>query len=236
MRGDLDYQVGTLYTFALTGENKIRDYIIQSINPKGNGYVNIKLINYDPDIYGPDTEAPPDPPEGTDPNEPGTSTIVLDSVPSGTDIPTHDVFIEIAAAETLAFSAAPTGTYEADDNTGPAIQTFLVDKDGTWSVTGFGDTFDTDSGDYRPGTTGNDIDNYEIKITSAPSGSGQVNALGGIILDSFVPLTGGQGIRVFDTSSGVTESDITVEIREISTPANTTGVASFTLDCDGAMT
>jgi len=236
VRGDLDYQIGTLYTFALTGEKKIRDYIVQSITPKNNGYVTIKLMNYDPAVYAPDTEVPPSPPDGTDPSEPGSGIIVLDPVPSGTDIPLHNVFVEVAAAETLAFVAAPTGTYEADGIAGHAQQTFTVDKAGNWDVIGFGDvSFDTDSGAYRPGVTGNDLDNYEIRMTAANTGSGTVIALGGIILNTFVPLTGGQGIEVTDNALGVTTSSITVEIREIATPANTTGVASFTFDCNGGI-
>ena len=236
IRGDLTYQIGTLYTFALTGEQKIKDYVIQSITPKDNGYVTLKLTNYDPDVYAPDTEAPPDPPEGTDPTEPGTTIIVLDSVQSGTEIPLHDVFIEVAAAETLTWTAAPTGTYEADDSgAGIARQRFFVDVAGNWDVDGLGDGgFDTASGVYRPGVTGNDPDNYEIRITASTSGSGIVTTLGGVILGVWKQIVGGEGISVVDTTSGTTISSITVEIREIATPANTTGVTSFTFDCDGS--
>jgi len=59
VRGDLNYQVGTLYTFALTGEERIKDYVLQKRSPKANGYVTLELLNYDPNVYGPDTETPP---------------------------------------------------------------------------------------------------------------------------------------------------------------------------------
>jgi len=232
IRGDLDYQIGTLYVFTLPSTT-IKDYVIQSISPKDNGYVTLKLTNYDPLVYGPDTEIPPAPPDDVDPGEPGSSTIVLDPVPSGTEVPIHNVFIEIAATETLAWDLEPTGTYEATNFGGPGILTFIVTSSGLWSVTGEGITVDTDNGDYRPGVTGNDPDNYEVKITATGSGSGTINALGGIILGTFVPLTGGQGLKVTDTTSAETIATVTVEVREIATPANTTGVASFILECDG---
>ena len=59
VRGNLGYQVGTLYTFALTGEERIRDYILQKRSPKSDNYVTLELLNYDPAVYGPDTEVPP---------------------------------------------------------------------------------------------------------------------------------------------------------------------------------
>jgi len=59
VRGDLDYQIGTLYTFALTNEQKIKDYVIQKITPKDQHYVTIDLLNYTDSIYLPDTEIPP---------------------------------------------------------------------------------------------------------------------------------------------------------------------------------
>lgn len=233
VKGDLGYQVGTLYTFALTGEQKIKDYIIQSISPKNNGFVTLKLTNYDPLVFGPDTEVPPAPPEDTDPNEPGSVTIVLDPLPSGTDIPIHNVFIEVALAETLAWNLAPTGTYSAASADGITNQTIIMDEAGNWDITGVGTTFDTDSGVYRPGATGNDPDNYEIRVTASTSGSGIVNPLGGIVLNTWKQLVGGEGIRVIDNTLAVTASIITIEIREIATPANTTGIATFTFNCDG---
>ena len=112
----------------------------------------------------------------------------------------------------------------------------MVDDLGGWAVTGAGDTFDTGSGDYRPGVVGQDEVNYEIEITSSLSGgSGSVSALGGITFGAWKTLEGGEGINVADAVSGITTVNITVEIREIATPANTTGVASFTFDVDGVV-
>lgn len=228
VRGDLDYQVGTLYTFALTGEQKIKDYLIQKISPKTNGYVSLELLNYDAAIYDPDTETPPA-------HETTLTKIKVDAVASAQEIPDHSIANEAAAVETLAWVAEPTGTFEADSATFLARQIFTVDDLGNWDITGSGDTFDTGSGDYRPQVEGQDDDNYEIKITESTSGTGVVNPLGGVIFGSFVPLTGGQGISITDATASTTVSNITVEIREIATPANTTGVASFTFDCDGSI-
>ena len=227
VRGDLNYQVGTLYTLALTGESKIKDYIIQKISPKDEGYVSIELMNYDPAIYAPDTETPPS-------HETTLIQVTLDAVPSAQEHPDHTFQLSTPSVETLAWNAAPTGTYEADRSGFFAKQQFTVSDLGGWSVTGAGDTFDTGSGDYRPGVVGQDEVNYEIRITaSTTGGSGSVAALGGIVFGTWKTLEGGEGISVTDAVTGVTTVNITVEIREIATPANTTGVASFTFDVDG---
>lgn len=228
IRGDLDYQVGTLYTFALTGEQKIRDYILQKRTPKKDGYVTLELLNYDADIYAPDTTTPPS-------HETTLLIVTLDPVSSPRDIPDFTVKLEAAAAETLAWNAAATGTYEAETNISFAQEEFIVDISGNWNINADGNVKnDEDSGDYRPKVIGDDPDNYEIEITRVVNaGIGAVTALGGVTFGSFVPLNGGEGIRVFQGSLGNTNVTITVEIREIDTPANTTGVASFVFDVTG---
>jgi len=233
VRGDLNYQVGTLYTFALTGEQKIKDYIIQSITPKNDSFVKVKLTNYNPLVYGPDTETPPSPPADVDPGGVGTGIIVLDPVPSGIVMPSHNVYIEVATIETLAWNLAPTGVNAANSFIGQAHLYFTVDAAGGWDISGFGETFTTISGEYRPSATGIDVDNYEIRITTATSGPGRVISLGGIVMGVWKQLVGGEGVRVIDNTDFVTASLVTVEIREIATPANTTTVATFTLSCDG---
>jgi len=228
VRGDLDYQVGTLYTFALTGEEKIKDYILQRRTPKGDAYVTLELLNYDADVYSPDTETPP-------PHETTLTKVTLDPVASGNIIEDLGVALSLAAAETLAWDLAATGTYEAESSIAFGREVFLVDTFGNWTITGTGDVkSDSDAGDYRPKVVGDDPINYEIKITqSVNSGSGSVVALGGVSFGSFVQLDGGEGIRVLQSTAGTTNVSITVEIREIATPANTTGVASFIFDVTG---
>lgn len=229
IRGDLNYQIGTLYTFALTGEQKIRDYIVQKITPKKDGYVTLELLNYNPDVYDPDTQTPPQ-------HETTLISVALDPVASGSIVEDVTVALSAASVETLAWNAAASGLYEAENTAAFGRLTFSVDEFGNWTIASIGDVkADTDSGDYRPKVVGEDVDNYEIKITRlVNSGSGSVTTLGGAVFGSFVSLGGGEGIRVQQSSSGTTNVSITVEIREIATPANTTGLASFTFDVTGS--
>jgi len=228
IRGDLDYQIGTLYTFALTGEQKIRDYLLQKRTPKKDGYVTLELLNYNEDVYAPDTTTPPT-------HETTLLSVTLDPVASPRTIPDFIVQLEATAAETLAWNLAATGTYQAETNISFAQEQFIVDIAGNWNINADGNVKnDEDSGDYRPKVIGDDPDNYEIKITrSVNSGIGAVTPIGGVIFGSFVPLNGGEGIEVFQGSLGTTNVSITVEIREIATPANTTGLASFIFDVTG---
>jgi hypothetical protein len=225
IRGDLDYQVGTLYTFALTGEQKIRDYILQKRTPKTNGYVGLELLNYDPDIYAPDTLTPPT-------HETTLICVTLDPVASGNLVEEPTVALSTAAVETLAWDLAATGTYLAESNVSIGLLQFAVDISGNWNVTSSGNVqSDTDSGDYRPKVIGDDPDNYEIKVTRlVNSGMGTVFPVGGAVFGSFVPLNGGEGISVVQSSAGTTNVSVTIEVREIATPANTTGLASFVFD------
>lgn len=229
IRGDLDYQVGTLYTFALTGEQKIRDYILQKRTPKNDGYVTLELLNYDPDIYAPDTTVPPT-------HETTLISVDLDPVASGSIVEDVTVVLSSPSVETLAYNLAPTGTYKSKDLAGTASTTFSVDVFGNWTISSIGvQDADSDSGAYRPGVVGSDPDNYEIKVTQVlNSGSGATILLGGATLNTFVPLNGGEGVKVQQSFTGTTNITFTWEIREIATPANTTGVATFTFDVTGA--
>lgn len=60
VRGDQNYQIGTLYNFVSgTDENHLaNDYTVQEISPSGEGYVDLKLVNYAEELYAPDTETP----------------------------------------------------------------------------------------------------------------------------------------------------------------------------------
>lgn len=229
VRGDLDYQVGTLYTFALTSEQKIKDYVLQKRTPRNNGYVTIELLNYDADVYAPDTEAPPN-------HETTLINVDLDAVPSGSIVEDLTVVLSDPSAETLAWDLAPTGTYTSKDFAGTASTKFTVDVSGNWDISSIGvQDADSDSGDYRPGVVGSDPDNYEIKVTlTLNSGSGATILLGGAVLNTFVSLNGGEGVKVEQSFAGTTNVTFTFEIREIATPANTTGVATFTFDVTGA--
>ena len=58
VRGDGDCnQMGTLYRFIIVGDI-VTDYLVQEITPGDDGYVNLTLINYNEDIYDPDTTVP----------------------------------------------------------------------------------------------------------------------------------------------------------------------------------
>lgn len=229
VRGDLDYQIGTLYTFALTGEQKIRDYILQKRTPKQDGYVTLELLNYDADIYAPDTQIPPT-------HETTIISVALDIVSSGSIVEDLVVKNSAATVETLAWNLAASGTYEAESNDSFAIELFSVDTLGDWTILGTGNVkSDSDSGEYRPKVIGDDPDNYEIKVTRVVnSGNGLVIEVGGAVFGSFVALNGGEGIKVLKGNSGTVNVSVTIEIREIATPANTTGLASFVFDVTGS--
>lgn len=228
VRGDDTYQNGTFYTFALTGESKIKDYIIQKNTPKDSGYVTMELTNYDPLIYAADSEIPPT-------HETTLSKTTLDVVPSGSIVEDAISSLSEAAAETLAWNLAPTGVYTAASSAEDAFMKFTASTLGEWVISGGGQgTPSSGSGDYRPKVSGDDPDNYEIRITSSrTSGSGVIAATGNVVFGSWVNHSVTDGIIVTDTGAGPTVVDITVEIREIATPANTTGVASFTFNADG---
>jgi len=302
IRGDLNYQVGTLYTFAPQGAGRVRDYVIQQMSPTDNGYVKLNLINYDAAIWAADTQIPPshetterlalllvtvpsgslfdpvtvtlsdlktvdlvtvpsgslfDPfivstltgeqvglvtvPSGSlfDPlivSLSGTSQLVtLVTVPSGSQFDPMIVTLSASGTETLAWNLEPTGVYDSMSIFELATEKFIVDSLGAWTVSGVSNVFSqTDSGFYRPQVVGDDKINYEIKITATiNSGAGTISLLGGVVLGTFVNLTGGQGVEVSDAVAGSTNFSITVEIRDKALAANSTGLASFNFDVDG---
>lgn len=59
IRGDNSIQKGTLYNFFPDNNDAASDYLVQNISPDSDGYVDLTLINYAPEIYAPDTETPP---------------------------------------------------------------------------------------------------------------------------------------------------------------------------------
>lgn len=60
VRGDSDYQIGTLYSFVSGSEDNhlADDYLVQEIKPSSGNYVELSLINYSEEVYAPDTEEP----------------------------------------------------------------------------------------------------------------------------------------------------------------------------------
>lgn len=58
VRGDSDYQVETLYSFAADANHDAEDYLVTDMDPQGDGYVKIALINYDEAIYDADSTTP----------------------------------------------------------------------------------------------------------------------------------------------------------------------------------
>jgi hypothetical protein len=59
LRGDSDYQIASLYNFFIDSDDKTaKDYTIQKISPRDDGYVSISMSNYAVEIFAPDTETP----------------------------------------------------------------------------------------------------------------------------------------------------------------------------------
>lgn len=151
----------------------------------------------------------------------------------------RQVFGAAVAAETLAWDAsAPTGTYTATTTEpgGTALARFSITTTGTFNFTliglDAGGTGTPLTGTFRPGVTGVDLTSYEVSVTMGPvAGSGIRNGNGSMsdITGTFQPLsaTGTVSINLIGSGSGTVS--VSVEIREIATPANTTGVAAFTL-------
>jgi len=52
------YQIGAIYSFAQDTDHTRDDYLVQEIAPQNDGYVALKLVNYDPAVYDPDTTTP----------------------------------------------------------------------------------------------------------------------------------------------------------------------------------
>lgn len=58
VRGDNGNQVGTIYNFSPDSNHLASDYKAQEITPNPDGYVDLKLVNYAPEIFAPDTQTP----------------------------------------------------------------------------------------------------------------------------------------------------------------------------------
>lgn len=59
VRGDKDYQRGTLYTLGPDGNELADAYLVQRKTPDQDGYVSLELINYTPEYYAADSTTPP---------------------------------------------------------------------------------------------------------------------------------------------------------------------------------
>jgi hypothetical protein len=227
-RGDAGYQVGTLFLFKPNDSSVLKDYIVQRVTPKDDNYVSVKMTRYNSSVFEADTLTPPV-------HETTVLKITADVVPSNNDIPTdHTISLAAAAAETLSWNAAPTGTYDAIGDE-IAAKSFSLRTDGTWTVAGTGTTQnDVDNGVFKPTAT-TDTTSYEYFMTqNAVAGVGQgVTVIG--TLNAWTPLTSDLLVSISDMSAGSISSSMTVEVREILTPANTTGQASFGLTADGTV-
>ena len=152
----------------------------------------------------------------------------------------RQVFGAAVSAETLAWAAStPSGTYAS---TGPevAFSSISCDVSGAFNFLQFTNASGSGSptaGTFRPGVTGVDLTSYEISINAGVvSGFGAKSAIGsGTLIDgTFQALDGTRGVRFANSTTGSGgQISVTVEIREIATPANTTGAASFILSADG---
>jgi len=59
LRGDSDNQIASLYNFFIDSDDKTaRDYTIQEIRPRDDGYVSLIMSNYAVEIFAPDSETP----------------------------------------------------------------------------------------------------------------------------------------------------------------------------------
>ena len=62
VRGDKDYQRGTLYNFGPDGNDLAEAYTVQRKTPEGDGTVKLELINYSTQVYSADNIPPPSKP------------------------------------------------------------------------------------------------------------------------------------------------------------------------------
>jgi len=135
----------------------------------------------------------------------------------------------------------PAGTYFADSNVGPCQMQFTCNTSGNYSFTFL---FTVDASSTGTPTSGQyksviavDASSYEISISvGSVTGTGTVNAIGsGTLIDgTFQTLNTTRGVELINSADGPSgEVIVTAEIREIATPANTTGSATFTLKGTG---
>lgn len=59
LRGDNEYQRGTLYNFGPDGDDEQNAYLLQRLTPSGDYYYTMELINYTPLYYQADNQTPP---------------------------------------------------------------------------------------------------------------------------------------------------------------------------------
>lgn len=59
LRGEFDYQIGSLYSLSSDDET-VKSYLVQSITPNEVGEVSLELINYDQRYYQADSQIPPE--------------------------------------------------------------------------------------------------------------------------------------------------------------------------------
>jgi len=59
VRGDKDYQRGTLYTLGPDGNDLAEAYLVQRKTPDADSNVSLELINYTPEYYAADSTVPP---------------------------------------------------------------------------------------------------------------------------------------------------------------------------------
>lgn len=154
----------------------------------------------------------------------------------------QQVFGAAISPEVLAWSASsPSGTYEALNGEGQSFMRAEFDANGTFffqpiDFFKFGSTGAPTVGTYRSGG-GIDPINYEISINvENPTGTGGNIVIGGdTVLDgTFQPLNTLRGVAATNIDNFSTYSiSVTVEIREIANPSNTTGAATFILLADG---
>lgn len=135
------------------------------------------------------------------------------------------------ALELVAWNLAPTGNYSSSASGKQASCQFLIKTVGSWEVTGNGDTVVGGSGRWKP--TDDIFSNiYEINITTVgDTVFAQNYTLGG----GWQPFNSDISIILTDGSPSARANNVTVEVRQITSTGNTTGVASFTLNADGEL-
>lgn len=144
----------------------------------------------------------------------------------------------IVAGNAVWASSAPSGTYAAETTEPGGFSSAGVSCT-TQGAFGFGLTEQEQAGStgapilgtYRDNAPLNDPSNFEIFLTSGTvTGDGFLTAQGsGTVFNAWQPLDTTRGMVLQLLGSGSGFVDVSMEIREIATPANTTGVASFRL-------
>jgi len=58
IRGENLIQKGTLFNFFTDSNDLASLHLVQNSSPSSDGYVDLTLVNYAPEIYAPDNETP----------------------------------------------------------------------------------------------------------------------------------------------------------------------------------